>query len=1223
MYNISPSKSILNKNRIPILRVGNGLNGISPNNGVPFNGNLSAPVLNKLARGTNSVSVDWSAVTGATGYVFEQSTTSGFTSGTTQLYNGLSAGVTREFQPGYTLEYHPTGLTSGTTYYYRAKATAAGYSDSPWSTTLAITTASGAKTVFVAGNTLVANGADPAGWQYYNGSQLIDINAGDTVAVSNPSSGDWLYFDITNVHGTPTEKILIRNDGQLLLTNGFSFTTCSYIDVTGSHASKTDPKGIFISSVGEGICIAILGLSHHMNLDNIKTYGGSYAMRVKNEVNSFLTETNCGERYWWPSHINDIQVSYFDSSEHAQDGFYIGSSGPWANMRPFNCNGVLIGPRPSGLANIHFHHNSMSYCGRSGFQMGCMDLGTNEFHDNTVFECGFEYAVDQGAGMAVGGAVNTINIHNNNIYRTFREPVYSYAYGLFQLHDNTFDQAGTISVDPKRVFVFMEIALNSGQTVSSSWYNSSPGKTIKDDLSEYFFEWFFASPTGNPQVKVQRIDDNQSQTLRTIPTTHPTTVAFNMYKSFINYTVGQPMRIMADANNYFDATVTSWTGGVLTVQSTAHVGSGTYRLWNIYKHTRTPQQAIQDISLVAPGSHAGSQADPFAGFGASSSINASQVTYMTETFIPAGNAVGNFFMNCFSSDPVDVYGIPDGLTRFSIMNNIFGSQKAVSSKVFFFANSTNLYGTGNTICGNTYLGSPVQESNITKPGGNVVTYTLSDSCSGTTAYGYTSYAQENGDNTYTLEWAKNGASLSGTNFTLVGLGSSTLAGTGSAAPNNLPSYINNWISGATSGGTFINMSVGGFDTTNFMTEGNNANVKVYQNVDAAIAHNPDAVFISLPTNDIGAGYTPTQFVNNLKAIYDLLDSYGIPCFVETTQPRDSYSDTQQTDLLTTASLIRSTFPSQFVVDVMELVRDTGSTRPANILPAYAAGDAIHLNASGHTIVFNEFRSKVNAFFTSPSYTEYQIEKSTSSTSGFTLFDTVTGNTVSKSYNRIDGTQYYYRVKGKVGSNYTQYSNVMSMIQPLNVGSLQQTIKFNFGNEVDTAPTTDWNNLVGSTTTQMASGTTFTGITDSSVSATTVFLTITKKFDTAVGNGSTSGSGVYPAQVMRNSWPARGGFNDYSQIKISGLLTGHTYQLEVLTSFGTSSQVELAVRVKNQANKQDFEYSNGYPTSTTANSTKLITLKGLIPNSSGELLVDFIPSVGGGGFVCGMVLKRMS
>lgn len=69
-----------------------------------------------------TLTLTWEAVTGATGYVLERATNSGFSSGLTTIYTGAN------------LTYDDTGLTPGTTYYYRVHPTAANHNIANYTT---------------------------------------------------------------------------------------------------------------------------------------------------------------------------------------------------------------------------------------------------------------------------------------------------------------------------------------------------------------------------------------------------------------------------------------------------------------------------------------------------------------------------------------------------------------------------------------------------------------------------------------------------------------------------------------------------------------------------------------------------------------------------------------------------------------------------------------------------------------------------------------------------------------------------------------------------------------------------------------------------------------------------------------------------------------------------------------------------------------------------------
>jgi hypothetical protein len=85
---------------------------------------LATPASFTASNGDTQSIINWDDVPNATGYILEMATDGSFT-GATIIYTGSTSGFTK------------TGLTNGTTYYFRVHATADGYNDSG----LAFTTA--------------------------------------------------------------------------------------------------------------------------------------------------------------------------------------------------------------------------------------------------------------------------------------------------------------------------------------------------------------------------------------------------------------------------------------------------------------------------------------------------------------------------------------------------------------------------------------------------------------------------------------------------------------------------------------------------------------------------------------------------------------------------------------------------------------------------------------------------------------------------------------------------------------------------------------------------------------------------------------------------------------------------------------------------------------------------------------------------------------------------
>lgn len=85
--------------------------------GLPAPANFTASTIY-----TNEIELTWDEVIGATNYIIDRAEDAGFTVGVTEVYNS-------SYGTGYYLNAPVTGV-----YYYRIKAQASGYDDSPYAT---------------------------------------------------------------------------------------------------------------------------------------------------------------------------------------------------------------------------------------------------------------------------------------------------------------------------------------------------------------------------------------------------------------------------------------------------------------------------------------------------------------------------------------------------------------------------------------------------------------------------------------------------------------------------------------------------------------------------------------------------------------------------------------------------------------------------------------------------------------------------------------------------------------------------------------------------------------------------------------------------------------------------------------------------------------------------------------------------------------------------------
>jgi hypothetical protein len=458
---------------------------------------LAAPTLTIDYTSGDRVNLNWTAITNAENYVLERATNSTFTTALTTVYTGPN------------LTFLNTGLSGGTSYFYRVKATATLYYDSNYSTSVNPTT--GARVSLSPGGDLGINN--------------FAIAAGNTYEFQ---AGSYSYIYFTGRNGTASQHItLINAGGQVVIQNDLKLENCSYIDVTGTgHIpttygfKSTNPSN---PTVGNGL--AIKGISHHLTMEWFDVDLQAYLILCKNEV----VEYACDTSYWWPARIHHITLRNLRGTNLHQDAMYMGSSDPYGKSRPVLCTpttsptsvsiptthpstvNIIVGTglstnaqtgyafgqrvlvskttgvaefrgtvasynagtgalqitttsntgtgsfsgwtvntellaRPTGLSDITIHDCIINNIGRTAVQAGGWDQGTNKVYNMTISNCGYELNDQQGAGIAMGSGCQNIEVYNNTIDYTFKMPIYGYHYGLINVHDNTTSNTGKVIV---------------------------------------------------------------------------------------------------------------------------------------------------------------------------------------------------------------------------------------------------------------------------------------------------------------------------------------------------------------------------------------------------------------------------------------------------------------------------------------------------------------------------------------------------------------------------------------------------------------------------------------------------------------------------------------------------------------------------------------------------------------------------------------------------------
>jgi len=202
-------------------------------------------------------------------------------------------------------------------------------------------------------------------------------------------------------------------------------------------------------------------------------------------------------------------------------------------------------------------------------------------------------------------------------------------------------------------------------------------------------------------------------------------------------------------------------------------------------------------------------------------------------------------------------------------------------------------------------------------------------------------------------WGQQNACVSGQSFKIVVLGSSTSAGTGASHPDS--AWVNryeNYLMGINPANEVVNFGVGGYNTyrimpTGFVPPAGRPNPDAARNITAAIAENPNAIIINMPSNDVSAGFSYAEQMFNLDTIVSIANQANIPIWVCTTQPRN-FANQAQLDLQWEIKDSIYAYFNPYTIDFWTTIATPGYT----IEPVYDSGDGVHLNDSGHGLLAN-------------------------------------------------------------------------------------------------------------------------------------------------------------------------------------------------------------------------------------------------------------------------------
>ncbi len=212
------------------------------------------------------------------------------------------------------------------------------------------------------------------------------------------------------------------------------------------------------------------------------------------------------------------------------------------------------------------------------------------------------------------------------------------------------------------------------------------------------------------------------------------------------------------------------------------------------------------------------------------------------------------------------------------------------------------------------------------------------------------------------------------NFHLVVLGSSTAAGSGPSRSDS--AWVNRYrkyLQSINPLNQVTNLAIGGTSTYKIMPDWfipptGRPTTNTSNNISEAIRLNADVVIVNMPSNDAAAGYDVNEQMSNFIQLKMVADSFNVPLFICTTQPRN-FSAAKKIIQIQTRDSILNYFGTR-AIDFWTGFADTNNS----IKSIFDSGDGVHMNDAAHNrlnkIVIN--LNIPNLFADTLSYTDYSI-----------------------------------------------------------------------------------------------------------------------------------------------------------------------------------------------------------------------------------------------------------
>ncbi len=256
--------------------------------------------------------------------------------------------------------------------------------------------------------------------------------------------------------------------------------------------------------------------------------------------------------------------------------------------------------------------------------------------------------------------------------------------------------------------------------------------------------------------------------------------------------------------------------------------------------------------------------------------------------------------------------------------------------------------------------------------------------------------------------------------------------------------------------------------------------------------------------------------------------------------------------------------------------------------------SINLLAPANLYVEVNDRTSVNLTWSDKTNNEaatngYELQRSTSSTfsSGLVTISLPANASSYKNTGLSANTKYFYRVRARNGGSNSEFSNVVSTITPSAI------VYVNFNTSVTNAAS-PWNNLAASSVTTFTKG----SLRNQSGTSTSMALRLDKFFNGEFNAGKNTGnnSGVVPDNVLRSAYWVDN--SQLAQMRLSGLNTAKRYRIGFVGSSSSNGWFKGNYTATYKVNNRTA-YLNSWE-----NSTKVVYLGDLVPQSGGILYLDF-------------------